>query len=83
MASVTVTLYVPSQRLAMVAVTPPLLQAYWYGARPPVTSTTALPLQRVEHVGFVPWAKTNGRSNTVIGTTNGVAPQPVPVGVNV
>ena len=66
----------------MEAVFPPLLQLIVYGAVPLVISTTALPLQSVEHVGFVPCAETVGSALTVTATTTGGAGQ-VPVGVKV
>jgi hypothetical protein len=42
-ASVTVTTYTPDVKPLIVAVLPPLLHKYWYGAVPPVTTTVAPP----------------------------------------
>ena len=46
LASVTVTLYEPPARFDMVAVVPPLLQAYVYAGVPPVALTVALPMAK-------------------------------------
>jgi uncharacterized protein involved in outer membrane biogenesis len=42
-ASVTVTTYNPAVKPLIVAVLPPLLHKYWYGAVPPLTVTVAPP----------------------------------------